>query len=291
MSPLRLLLASALCLSLVAGREGANHLVGPGALSTYGGGGGRRRAASYVRVQDPAAGFFVGGSSNEGVNGLYARTERLPASLKGTQRRFSLLYFHMDSGWHLGFVESADDARASEMEWVFIDAAGRDRMFLSENTLIPAAGERWSKASREPERRRSRWTPSSWSWYPSAADEEPASEETRVEAAPRLGTDANDVDELPWQLIAVLSDDMLSNLAGHKRHHDARVASALNCHPPTAPAGAESEDIAPPPRGDFGRRPPRETGGRGGRSGEPRGSGGALRRRRRGGSGGARTRR
>ena len=247
MSPLRLLLASALCLSLVAGREGANHLVGPGALSTYGGGGGRRRAASYVRVQDPAAGFFVGGSSNEGVNGLYARTERLPASLKGTQRRFSLLYFHMDSGWHLGFVESADDARASEMEWVFIDAAGRDRMFLSENTLIPAAGERWSKASREPERRRSRWTPSSWSWYPSAADEEPASEETRVEAAPRLGTDANDVDELPWQLIAVLSDDMLSNLAGHKRHHDARVASALNCHPPTAPAGAESEDIAPPP--------------------------------------------
>ena len=248
MSPLRLLLASALCLSLVAGREGANHLVGPGALSTYGGGGGRRRAASYVRVQDPAAGFFVGGSSNEGVNGLYARTERLPASLKGTQRRFSLLYVHMDSGWHLGFVESADDARASEMEWVFIDAAGRDRMFLSENTLIPAAGERWSKASREPERRRSRWTPSSWSWYPSAADEEPASEETRVEAAPRLGTDANDVDELPWQLIAVLSDDMLSNLAGHKRHHDARVASALNCHPPTAPAGAESEDIAPPPR-------------------------------------------
>ena len=108
------------------------------------------RAASYVRVQDPAAGFFVGGSSNEGVNGLYARTERLPASLKGTQRRFSLLYFHMDSGWHLGFVESADDARASEMEWVFIDAAGGDRMFLSENTLIPAAGERWSRLPASP---------------------------------------------------------------------------------------------------------------------------------------------
>ena len=247
MSPLRLLLASALCVLSVARCEGANHLVGPGAVSTYGGGGGRRRATSYVRVQDPAAGFFVGGSSNEGVNGLYARTERLPASLAGTRRRFSLLYVHMDSGWHLGFAESVDDARASEMEWVFIDAAGRDHMLLPENTLIPAAGERWSKVPREPERRRSRWTSGSWSWSTSAAEDPRASSETRVEAAPRAGADADDVDELPWQLIAVLSDDMLSNLAGHKRHHDSLVARALNCHPPTAPAGADSEDIAPPP--------------------------------------------
>ena len=231
------------------------HLVGPGALSTYGGGGGRRRAASYVRVQDPAAGFFVGGSSNEGVNGLYARTERLPASLKGTQRRFSLLYVHMDSGWHLGFVESADDARASEMEWVFIDAAGRDRMFLSENTLIPAAGERWSKASREP-------APAVDRGGPPAAVVVPLGRGRGASFrgdARRSGTPPRHRRErrgrAPWQLIAVLSDDMLSNLAGHKRHHDARVASALNCHPPTAPAGAESEDIVPPPppRGDFGR--------------------------------------
>jgi hypothetical protein len=38
----------------------------------------------------------------------------------------------------------------SPCEWVVIDAAGRDRLVNPENTLIPAAGEKWKFAHRRP---------------------------------------------------------------------------------------------------------------------------------------------
>ena len=206
MSPLRLLLASALCLSLVAGREGANHLVGPGALSTYGGGGGRRRAASYVRVQDPAAGFFVGGSSNEGVNGLYARTERLPASLKGTQRRFSLLYFHMDSGWHL--ASSSPPTTRARPRWSGSSSTPRAGTAVPvREHAHPAAASAGPRLPASPAPS-IEVDPSSWSGTLGRGRGASFRGDAR-RSGTRLGTDANDVDELPWQLIAVLSDDML----------------------------------------------------------------------------------
>jgi hypothetical protein len=45
-------------------------MVGPGAMAPYGGGGGRRRHGGYVRVQDPAKGFFLAGSTVMAMNGL-----------------------------------------------------------------------------------------------------------------------------------------------------------------------------------------------------------------------------
>lgn len=99
-----LVLLGALLLRFSA--SSASHVVGPGALSPYSGGGGRQRARSYVRVQDPAVGFFVAGSSNDGINGLYSRTDSIPSSLAGSDRRFSLMYNHLDSGWNLGLAET-----------------------------------------------------------------------------------------------------------------------------------------------------------------------------------------
>ena len=48
-----------------------NGLVGPGAVTGYTGQGSRRTSYGYVR--DPAAGFFVGGSSINEMNGVYVR--------------------------------------------------------------------------------------------------------------------------------------------------------------------------------------------------------------------------
>ena len=59
-------------LLLMAGFIHANSgLVGPGAVTGYTGQGSRRRSYGYVR--DPAAGFFVGGSTIKEMNGVYVR--------------------------------------------------------------------------------------------------------------------------------------------------------------------------------------------------------------------------
>lgn len=261
--PLLLLLAALLCL----GGSDGTQVVGPGALSTYGGGGSRRGPSSYIRVQDPAAGFFVGGSSDEGLNGLYARVERLPPTLTRARadRVFSLLYTHLDSGYHLALARDARAAGAAsdpELAWLFIDGDGRDRLVMRENTLVPGAGVRWSRAP-EPENDRGARGFGAWRWGRSKKDasasettsastseaEEEAADpgSSRVQPSRSRGDDASSLAELPWQVIAVLSEDMLANLAGHKRHHDSRVSRALNCHPPPGGPGAVSEDVVPPP--------------------------------------------
>ena len=97
----RALLRVALLLSCAIGSSDASSgLVGPGAMAPFsgGGGGGRRGPTRYMRVNDPAVGFFVGGSKDEAMNGLYARTETLPESLATAKKKFSLLYLHAASG-------------------------------------------------------------------------------------------------------------------------------------------------------------------------------------------------
>ena len=80
-------------------RTSGNELVGPRAMSTYSGGGGRRRPTSYVRVKDPAVGFFVAGSSEEGLNGLYGRTDKAPPGASASDVEIS--YRHLDTGWFM----------------------------------------------------------------------------------------------------------------------------------------------------------------------------------------------
>lgn len=51
---------------------GEAQLVGPGAVTTFGGGGSRSRGG-YAMVREPAAGFFIAGSSLKDMNGVYRR--------------------------------------------------------------------------------------------------------------------------------------------------------------------------------------------------------------------------
>ena len=83
----------ALALALLARAIGAQ-LVGPGGVVPYGGGGGGPRR--YGTVRDPAAGFFVAGSSLSGLNGVYARLEagdrRLSTACGSRLRECQLAY-------------------------------------------------------------------------------------------------------------------------------------------------------------------------------------------------------
>ena len=185
------------------------------------------------------------------MNGLYARTETLPESLAtaANRKKFSLLYLHAASGYSLAFAESPREPDA--MEWVFMDAAGHDRVALFDNALIPPAGERWThvRAARAAAADAGGWF-GNWgkrdeSRADAEADEDPKSSfgtttsQSRVERSSKTQSAADDeYDELPWQLIAVLSEDMLAQLARQQRRHDDLVNRALNCHPPTPPRGA-----------------------------------------------------
>ena len=121
-------------------RTSGNDLVGPGAMSTYSGGGGRRRPTSYVRVKDPAVGFFVAGSSEEGLNGLYGRTDKAPPGASASDVEIS--YRHLDTGWFMALRRQ----RTGDPEWVFVDPTGHERLVNSEYTLIPGSGQKWRHA-------------------------------------------------------------------------------------------------------------------------------------------------
>ena len=53
--------------SLGATAAWCSSLVGPGAVTSFTGGG-ARRSRGYGYVRDPAAGFFIGGSSMKGLD-------------------------------------------------------------------------------------------------------------------------------------------------------------------------------------------------------------------------------
>jgi hypothetical protein len=70
-----------------------SQLLTPGSVTPYAGGGQRARGWGYVR--DPAAGFFVGGSSIKDMNGVYKRVTTLPSDLLFNDRTpsdFQLVY-------------------------------------------------------------------------------------------------------------------------------------------------------------------------------------------------------
>jgi hypothetical protein len=153
------------------------------------------------------------------------------------------------------------------MEWVFMDAAGHDRVALFDNALIPPAGERWThvRAARAAAADAGGWF-GNWgkrdeSGADAEADEDPKSSfgtttsQSRVERSSKTQSAADDeYDELPWQLIAVLSEDMLAQLARQQRRHDNLVNRALNCHPPTPPRGDLSPSWKPRLRRRRSRR-------------------------------------
>jgi hypothetical protein len=197
---------------------GSGALVGPGALTQYEGRPGRQRARGFVRVSKYPDGFFVAGSSLTAMNGLYGRVQSVPLALTKTHE-FKLAYKNDNTGYIMAMVDVPDQAfpGADDAEWVFIDEDGRDRFTHPGDTIVPGSGTRWAFA---------------------------APRETRNAAAGRGGgggaggggggaasvsvveREEEHEDQLPWQVIAILSADMLEKLRRHWQwyEYDCRMA-------------------------------------------------------------------
>ena len=253
-------------------------LVAPGALTPYSGGGGRRRQhGGYVSVRKPADGFFVAGSSIKEMNGLYGKSDWVPRSI-GDKHEAQLAYRHDQTGWVMVLCDAparapthfnygaADD----ETEWLFIDPASEDRFKHEGDTIIPGSGTTWSHVHRRPAASATppvpptaaagesgedsdsdsvEWTRGDGARVEDAPDTTPGAEATAVPTAEDAGEAVavvDDADELPWQLIAILSTDMLRKLRGHYRWHEHNIRQAQEGNDlPKLPAYG-SEEVAPP---------------------------------------------
>jgi len=190
---------------LCAAAAAAGGLVGPGAVAPYSGGGGRQRGFGYVR--DPAAGFFVTGSTVANMNGVYYRVDSLPEQ---QQHEWQLSYKHQSSGWAMGLVYGPKAGAPVQYttvggkgtEWLLVDEAQSDRFAHEGDTVIPGAGTKWKHVNR-------------------GGDDD----------ASTAGT-PDDEDELPWQVIYIGDASMVRNLMAHNQHHDSVIEKALLAAPP-----------------------------------------------------------
>ena len=127
----------------------------------YGASGGGRRV-SYGYVRDAPKGFFVGGSSIQGMNSIYLRVGGLPADAGYTGIHYkdgSLTYYSETSGWWMAMVdaspvgESGGEAEpdhtgqrrktASRTEWMIFDSQYKPRFKHEGDTILPGSGSKW----------------------------------------------------------------------------------------------------------------------------------------------------
>eukprot|EP00946_MAST-07B_sp_MAST-7B-sp1_P003035 g3035.t1 len=200
-------------------------MVGPGAMAPYGGGGGRRRHGGYVRVQDPAKGFFLAGSTIMEMNGLYGRVDSVPRELGHVVQ---LAYRHDKTGW-LMCLTSAKDKPGGKDEWLLIDDTHRDRFQHPGRTIIPGSGKRWRHLHRQAE----------------SSNDNPDAESS---ASTALQAHGDDYSQLPWQVIAILDEKMLHKLRRYQAHHHGNIKRAIagSNLPPTQ----QPHFTAPPPHLD-----------------------------------------
>eukprot|EP00945_MAST-04E_sp_MAST-4E-sp1_P007759 g7759.t1 len=200
-------------------------MVGPGGMVPHTGGG-RRRHGGYVRVQDPAVGFFLGGSSIEEMNGLYGRVNSI--QLATIHQEFHLAYRHDRNGWMMAMVKGPSDdytpVGGKDTEWVIMDPYGNDRFGHSGATYIPGSGQRWEHVHRR--------APNSGRRAPESFEKSLASKYE------------DDMEQLPWQLIAVLDKDMLEKLRNQERYDSYRKKRALS-------GNAPHMNNNPPPRSEI----------------------------------------
>ena len=197
-------------------------------LSTEVGGAPRARRSCYVN--EPSYGFFIAGSSIKAMNGVYIR--RNPPRSQHEEEdeedgdKIMLYYEHMDgigkphTIWKMQLSEAPEEeqgywarTRAERSEWVFVDPRGNDRFTHKGDTIVPGAGERWKHVHREskgqgkkPAERRGLFGRSSQA----------------IEKA-----EEDDENELPWQVIAVLDRDILSQLIGGAEYYQEKCDEAM----------------------------------------------------------------
>ncbi|KAJ8606634.1 hypothetical protein CTAYLR_008398 [Chrysophaeum taylorii] len=171
--------------------------------------GSRRQGVTYVRSK-PAAGFFIGGSSVSGLNGVYARSQHVPRWLA---RECELAYENVLSGWWLLLVRPRGyrAVGGETTEWVLVDGSNRDRFAHAGATVIPGSGPRWQHVRRG--------SSSSSSLATGAEDRE---------------------DELPAQVVFLGDSNRVAELAREARAHERKVESTM-LRLPEAPAGFEEE--------------------------------------------------
>ena len=174
------------------------------------------RARRSCYVDEPAFGFFVAGSTHKQMNGLYIR-RNVPRPCP-REHGIILYYEHMDSGWTMLLADCEAKPppsawgyeRQAENAWFFVDPRAADRFTHPGDTIVPGAGVRWKHVHRSSGAQAGR----------SAASGHGRSSQLAT-------AEADDEDELPWQVIAILDHDILRQLAGGAEYHKERVAEAL----------------------------------------------------------------
>ncbi|CAJ1437603.1 unnamed protein product [Effrenium voratum] len=202
----------------------SSSLVGPGAVGSFQGGGGGRRFAGYAQVTEPPVGFFIGGSSIRGLNGLYSREQHVPG---GFSHSFTFSYRHDYTGWRLCLVGASDSVRRStgrQTEWVLIDPDKADRLRHDGDQLIPGSGRRWSHVHR-------------------TKDTEP---NLKAGSAVAQAVEDDD-DELPWQVVGVGAQEMLERLKRYFNFYKHEVQAAISGRNlPALPLGGKGLETGPP---------------------------------------------
>ena len=179
---MRLVCFFALIATTAAGRE----LVAPGGVVSRGSAarGGMPGAGTLV---EPPIGFWVAGSSVEGVDGVYGpRLEHaaLPPMIAPfvTDPGLHGVWLHDTSGWVLVHAEvEQQDGEEPASEWVLVDPRGRERYVHAGGGFAPGSGAPgWSHLRN----RAARWA--------AQEEEEEEEEEEGVRPAPADGeSDAN----------------------------------------------------------------------------------------------------
>ena len=208
----------------------AAQLVGPGAVTSYTGAG--RQSRSYGTVRDPAAGFYIGGSSLREMNGVYARVAPPDAEGDGARARaWVLFYENEDTGWTLGLAQgpapgagyAAVGGKATE--WLLVDPSRADRFGHEGETVICGAGEKWEHLHRHRDDAgdgardgaAGEQGEQGWGSYFSASRKraEQARARAAADEAARAGVaradggpDLDDADELPWQVVSTRLRDL-----------------------------------------------------------------------------------
>jgi tetratricopeptide (TPR) repeat protein len=206
-------------------------LVGPGAVSPYSGGR-RGRSRGYTTVRDPSHGFYVGGSSIDEINGLYGRINSIHHHTIHTE--FHLAYKHDYHNWFLCLVKADPSNKEYDIvgnkksEWVFIDDGGNDIFAHEGDTIIPGSGTSWKHVHR----------PS-----PLADRARRSSSNSNNNNAVQMVNGSDDLEELPWSMVAIMGEDMLNQLRRRERHRRRRIQLAEIGHglPTFGPGSQETE--------------------------------------------------
>ena len=242
----------------------------------------RRRQRGVVRVQEPASGFFIAGSSIEAINGVYVRRSpsRSPplivdALTAGGESRIGLLYRHCDSensGWTLALIKQvvrkgdtgnnddcSDNGEEDEedndelWEWILMDEKCHDRFVHDGDTIIPGAGhERWkavhgdrqSRLEEREERKQPVMYPWEFGFGRMRGRQKQNSSKSKRDELVKAKEDT--WDELPWQVIALLDNEVLNDLYYAYEHRKRRIALSIAGKSAPKPRRGSIEDAWSP---------------------------------------------